>query len=494
MDNSLDTKIKEALQELDSLKSPDCLDDAAIGTYADNTVSDEERRQSEAHLQTCLYCLNRLNEMKELLHYQHHPVPVPNDLMDRLQGLIQPQEQKSEPDGTASVKSFGKRLLRLLTFPITEWRYTAVGLVSAAIGVLVCLLVMGPENRQVLQPQLNPDAFVSITALGDDGKVLHESQGVVMAAKGYIASTLNSLSGATTVRVTRHDGKPCQIEKLWADENRNLAVMKLDSESLPAIPASDSKQLVGKSVFIVTDPDKAIKGVTGSVISDSLQFPRRANDRKAHYIKIASMTAHATGGVLVDDQGKLLGLLITQQKHINMAASIADVERLYKEGRAVSLSDLKRVTFSAEALDYYLKGILARDSQQWNEAQLLLEQAIRLNPRLDGAYLELGQVFYRKHDLLNEARAYEAALALNPNSSEVLLCMAWNLDSRLKFREAIVYYERAHLIEPNNPEVVFRLGLSYLAQGDKAKTLTMATRLQALDPGNAELLRRLAQQ
>jgi len=98
MDNSLDTKIKEALQELDSLKSPDCLDDAAIGTYADNTVSDEERRQSEAHLQTCLYCLNRLNEMKELLHYQHHPVPVPDELMNRLQTLIPHQEQKSEPD------------------------------------------------------------------------------------------------------------------------------------------------------------------------------------------------------------------------------------------------------------------------------------------------------------------------------------------------------------------------------------------------------------
>ena len=52
MDTSLDTKIREALQELDSLKSPDCLDDVVLGNYADNKVNDEERHQSEAHLHT----------------------------------------------------------------------------------------------------------------------------------------------------------------------------------------------------------------------------------------------------------------------------------------------------------------------------------------------------------------------------------------------------------------------------------------------------------
>ena len=492
MDTSLDTKIREALQELDSLKSTDCLDDVVLGNYADNKVTDEERHQSEAHLHSCLYCLNRLNEMKELLYYQQHPVPVPDELVDRLQSLISLQKLQSEQVADAPVKSFGHRLRQLLAFPVTEWRYTAVGFAGAALAVLVCLSVLRPDNQPVPLPQLNPDAFVGITALGADGKVLHKAQGVVMDAKGYVASNLYSLYGASSVQVTKHDGKPLRVDKIWADENKNLAVMKLDIESLPAIPASNIKQLIGKSVYIVTDPAKANRGVTESIVSNLFQFPGRRSDQTVQYIQIANMTSHATGGALIDKQGKLVGLLITQDKNINMAAPIADVERLYKNGKAISLQELKQVTFSPEALDYYLKGVLARDSHQWQEAQLLLEKAVQLNPRLDGAYLELGYIFYRQRDYLNEARAYEAALAINPNNADALLSMAWNLDSRLKFSEAIAYYERAQLIEPDNPEIIFRLGLAFLAQGDKVQALTMATRLKELDPGNAELLRRLA--
>ena len=74
-----------------------------------------------------------------------------------------------------------------------------------------------------------------------------------------------------------------------------------------------------------------------------------------------------------------------------------------------------------------MKGILAGDNHQWHEAKLLLEKAVRLNPRLDGAYQELGHVYYRLRDYANEARAYETALAINPNNSEnipLLLCIS----------------------------------------------------------------------
>ena len=39
MNTSLDKTIREALHELDRLKSPDCLDDAALGCYAENQVT-----------------------------------------------------------------------------------------------------------------------------------------------------------------------------------------------------------------------------------------------------------------------------------------------------------------------------------------------------------------------------------------------------------------------------------------------------------------------
>ena len=380
----------------------------------------------------------------------------------------------------------------MLTFASLKWRYSAVGIICATLGVMLTLLVFRPTNRRDSGPQLNPDAFVNITALGEDGRVLKENRGVVMDARGYIASNLTTISGAATLRVVQRNGKTYHIDKVWADENRNLAVMKLDTDLVSALPLSTIKQLVGKNLFIVTDPANATKGTTESIVSDFHQIPGRRSDRPKHYIEIATLTTHATGGVLVDEQGKLVGLLITEDKRINMAAPINDIERLYKEGKAISLKELKQVSFSSEALECYLKGILAGDNHQWNEAKLLLEKAVRLNPRLDGAYQELGHVYYRLRDYTNEARAYETALAINPNNSDALLCMGWNLDSRREFRKAIGYYNRAYQLDPENATIVFRLGLSYLMQGEKQKALNMSDKLQPLDPGNAELVRRLA--
>ena len=151
MDTSLDMTIREALHELDCLKSPDCLDDAAIGCYAENQVTDEERRQCEAHLHICLYCLDRLTDLQGLRYYQQHPVPVPDELLARLQSVIPPQEQAGKSD--ASVMSFGQQLRRLLTLPVTEWRYSATGLVGATLGALICFAIMGPERPGGSPPQ-----------------------------------------------------------------------------------------------------------------------------------------------------------------------------------------------------------------------------------------------------------------------------------------------------------------------------------------------------
>ena len=190
----------------------------------------------------------------------------------------------------------------MLTFASLKWRYSAVGIICATLGVMLTLLVFRPTNRRDSGPQLNPDAFVNITALGEDGRVLKENRGVVMDARGYIASNLTTISGAATLRVVQRNGKTYHIDKVWADENRNLAVLKLDTDSVPALPLSTIKQLVGKNLFIVTDPANATKGMTESIVSDFHQIPGRRSDRPKHYIEIATLTTHATGGVLVDEQ------------------------------------------------------------------------------------------------------------------------------------------------------------------------------------------------
>ncbi len=171
---------------------------------------------------------------------------------------------------------------------------------------------------------------------------------------------------------------------------------------------------------------------------------------------------------------------------------IADAERLAKEGKAVSLSDLKDVKFSAEALNLYLKGILAGDEQRWDEATDLLRKAVELNPHLEGARLELAYAYYKKRLYALEAREYEEVLKVNPENTDALFGLASNLETRGEYEEAIKKYEKVLTLDREDADTYYQLGLAYLAQGDKEKAMWAYAGLKTLDPGYAEMLKRLS--
>lgn len=82
------------MKEIDRLRTPECLDTASVGSFAENAMPEEERRRAEDHIHTCLYCLKRLNDMNELLHYRKHPVRLSPELTERLRTLCPNAEKK----------------------------------------------------------------------------------------------------------------------------------------------------------------------------------------------------------------------------------------------------------------------------------------------------------------------------------------------------------------------------------------------------------------
>ncbi len=488
---TFETEIKDALKEVETFRTPECLGPTLIGSFAENTLSEEERQRAEDHLHTCLYCLKQLNEMKELLSCRAQPPKLSPLLSERLTALYRTAEKKSGEDGAAV--SFGEKLKALLFFPERLWKYSTAGLATACAALLVSLLIVRHETPAGMVPHVDANSFVKVRALDDGGAVVNEVEGVVVGAKGLVASNLSQLVGASAIQITSRDGKVYRTTRVWKDEDKNLAVMKIDNESLPSIPTADISEIsIGQSVFLVTDRAGGKKEYKESLVSDFKQVPGRRKAGSVQYIQLATLATNAARGAIVDGQGKLVGLLITQEKRISLAAPIADAEKLAKEGKAVSLSELKDVKFSAEALNLYLKGILARDEQRWDEAIDLLKRAVALNTTLEGARLELAYAYYRKHRYEAEAHEYEEVLKNNPENTDALFGLASNLETRGEYEKAIRHYEKVVDLDREDADTYYQLGLAYLAQGDKGKALWAYGRLKTLDPGYAEMLRRLS--
>jgi S1-C subfamily serine protease len=489
MNMDLERKIKEALADIESLRSADCLDSTTLGRYCEKTLDKCESQAVEVHLHTCLFCLKQLNDITELLHYQKQRVPLSSHLAEHLRSLKPGQEKQQEK----STATFLQRLKGFFTFTQRQWQFSALTLASTWMVFLVSLFMMRHAGDLAGIPTLNANAFVKVRALDNAGGILREEQGVVVGANGLVASNLLPLAGASRLQITLKDGRTYQTAKIWKDEDKNLAVMKIDTGDLPAIPTADIEQIsVGQRIFAVADPSKPRKGFQEAIVSDFKEMPGRRKDGTVQYLQIATQTATITRGALVDDQGRLLGFLITEEKHINIASPAADITRMVQEGKAIPLSDLKNVNFSAEALNAYMKGILARDARRWDEAEKQFRKAVRLNPRLTGSRLELGDIYYRKHLFDKEAEEYEEVLKIEPENEEALYDLAWNLESHGRYREASVIYEKALALEPEDTDTLYQLGLSYLTLNEKEKAMAIYLRLNKLEPGKAEMLKRLS--
>jgi tetratricopeptide (TPR) repeat protein len=269
--------------------------------------------------------------------------------------------------------------------------------------------------------------------------------------------------------------------------------MKIDNESLPSIPIADIKEInVGERAFFLVDPDHPKKGFTEGLVSDFKMFPGRLKGDELQYIQLATLTTTTTRGAVVDKNGKLIGLLLTQEKNINLAVPLQDFDKMVNEHKAIPVSELKNAKFSSDALNYYLQGILAEDAQKWDSAMEFFKRALALNPDLSGAHLELGSLYYKKQLFEDEAKEYQEALRINPNDVDAIFSLAGNFETRGYYKQAIREYEKGISLDPNDAITYYNLGVAYIADGRANKAMEIYPKLKTLDPGSAEMLKRLA--
>ncbi len=86
--DELRAKTTEAFNDFDDLKTPACLDAKTVGMFAENRLSEKDMTKVESHIQSCLYCLGQLTEIKELLYLASEAEPVSPGLDKKLADLF----------------------------------------------------------------------------------------------------------------------------------------------------------------------------------------------------------------------------------------------------------------------------------------------------------------------------------------------------------------------------------------------------------------------
>ena len=132
--------------------------------------------------------------------------------------------------------------------------------------------------------------------------------GVIVTKDGYILTNNHVVENADEVKVAFHDGRELTAKIVGKDPKSDVAVLKVDTQDLPAIDLADSdKTEVGDLVLAIGNPFGVGQTVTMGIIS--------AKDRGAlgldyeDFIQTdAAINPGNSGGALVDAEGRLIGI------------------------------------------------------------------------------------------------------------------------------------------------------------------------------------------
>ena len=134
------------------------------------------------------------------------------------------------------------------------------------------------------------------------------ASGVIITADGYILTNHHVVERADKVKVTLQDGRHLTAKILGDDPKTDLAVLKVEAGTLPAITFADSDQVrVGDIVLAVGNPF----GIGQSVTMGMVSATGRATlglDYEDFIQTDAAINPGNSGGALVDTQGRLVGI------------------------------------------------------------------------------------------------------------------------------------------------------------------------------------------
>jgi Do/DeqQ family serine protease len=168
---------------------------------------------------------------------------------------------------------------------------------------------------EVQNPLLKNPEVRQFFHLPQDGKPMTQhvrstGSGVIFdAGNGYILTNNHVINEADKILITLSDRRQFTAKLVAADEQTDVAVLKIDADHLTALPFGESKNLhVGDYVVAIGDPFGVGQAATFGIVSALGRSDLGIEGYEDFIQTDASINPGNSGGPLVDMTGKLVGI------------------------------------------------------------------------------------------------------------------------------------------------------------------------------------------
>lgn len=182
-----------------------------------------------------------------------------------------------------------------------------------AMPVVVHIKATANSNQQSNNSR-NPfgDIFGDDFFGGPGGPQQGAGSGVIISSDGYIVTNNHVVGFADELEVTTYDNRTFKAKLIGTDPGTDMAVIKIEENNLPTMDYADSDQAqIGEWVLAVGNPFDLTSTVTAGIISAkgrNINIIQGRSKIESFIQTDAAVNPGNSGGALVDDKGRLLGI------------------------------------------------------------------------------------------------------------------------------------------------------------------------------------------
>ncbi len=218
----------------------------------------------------------------------------------------------------------------------------------AVVNISSSKIVRNPQGGQI--PPFFDDPFFR-RFFGEGSNIPRERReqslgsGVIVSPYGYILTNSHVVQGASDVKVSLSDNRELKARIIGTDPKTDIAVVQVDTRSLPTITLGDSAQVqVGDFALAIGNPFGIGQAVTMGIVSAVGRGNLGIEDYEDFIQTDAAINPGNSGGALINVRGELIGIntaIITRGSPgnqgvgfavpINMARQV--MEQLEKTGK-----------------------------------------------------------------------------------------------------------------------------------------------------------------
>lgn len=261
---------------------------------------------------------------------------------------------------------------RLSTFPNTSYNSTTNEKSRNDLSYVIEEVKKGVVGIGFIKPDME-DVFKKDTA-----EKWGLGSGIIVSKNGYILTNKHlAQSVGKRLNVTLHDGRNLQGKVVWAEENIDLAIIKVNEKNLPQVNLGNSENIyVGDEVIAIGNPlGIEFQGTTTKGIISGLDrtFLFEDDGEKVFLESLiqtdASINPGNSGGPLIDVDGNVIGI---------NTVKLDDAEGI---GFAVPINVVKPIIEKFEKKDEFIEatlGIYAYDSSimSYVNSNILIDKGI----------------------------------------------------------------------------------------------------------------------